>query len=84
LHWNPLFELCGTWGPSDLSYKKSTADSQSCNDDNTEHFNGKNAPVCGAILEDQPATLPIAAQAANADEGETAGQRIDIMRVQKR
>ena len=41
---------------------------QSCNDDGTQHPPGKNVPVCGVIPEVKAATLPIAAQAANADE----------------
>ena len=53
--------------------------SQSCNDDNTQHFDGKNVTVCDVKPEDQTATLPIAAQGANADERETAGQRIEII-----
>jgi len=43
--------------------------SQTCNDDDTQYFNGKNTTVCGVKPEINTATLPIAAPAANADEG---------------
>jgi len=42
---------------------------KSCNGDDTQCINGKNVPVCEVKPEDKTATLPIAAQAANADEG---------------
>ena len=43
--------------------------SQSCNDDDTQHFNGKAVTVSEVKSGIKTATPPIAAQAANADGG---------------
>ena len=53
-----------TWGPSDLSYKKSTAVFQSGNNDTIHFWLGKNVPVCDIMPIFKAATPPIAEDVA--------------------
>ena len=57
--------------------------SQSCNDDDTQYFNGKNTAVCGVKSEIETATPQIAAQAANAGEGLSLPAKEMKLKVQK-